>query len=70
MAPLPTVPFCDTEISRLILGDNPLYGYSHFNRLLSQHQTEYHTPAQVLETVARAGGGRVLNSVVRSTLIE
>ncbi len=54
MPALPKVPFCDTEISRLILGDNPLYGYSHFNRLLSQHQTEYHTPEQVFDTVARA----------------
>ena len=54
MPALPQVPFCDTEVSRLILGDNPLYGYSHFNRLLSQHQTEFHTPEQVLETLARA----------------
>ena len=54
MPSLPQVPFCDTQVSRLILGDNPLYGYSHFNRLLSQHQTEYHTPEQVLGTLARA----------------
>lgn len=54
MPTLPQVPFCGSRISRLVIGDNPLYGYSHFNRLLSEHQTEYHTPDQVLATLARA----------------
>jgi hypothetical protein len=54
MPSLPQVRFCDTQISRLLIGDNPLYGYAHFNRLLSAHQTEYHTSEQVLATLARA----------------
>jgi hypothetical protein len=28
-------------VSRLIIGGNPLHGYSHFNRLLSSHMTEW-----------------------------
>ena len=37
---LPTVQFGQYQISRLIMGDNPIYGYAHFNQLLSQHQQE------------------------------
>lgn len=51
---LPTVPFGPYQISRLILGDNPIYGYSHFNQLLSQHQQAYHTPERVVATLRRA----------------
>jgi hypothetical protein len=51
---VPTVALGPYRISRLILGDNPIYGYSHFNQLLSRHQQEYHTPEQVLATLRRA----------------
>lgn len=51
---IPKVPFGPYQVSRLILGDNPIYGYSHFNRLLSQHQQEFHTPERVIETLKRA----------------
>jgi hypothetical protein len=51
---LATVPLGPYRISRLILGDNPIYGYSHFNQLLSQHQSSFHTPEQVLATLRRA----------------
>ena len=54
MATLPKVSFCDHQISKLIIGDNPIYGYSHFNQLLSQHQKEYHTPERVVATLKRA----------------
>ncbi len=54
MARLPKVSFCDYQISKLVIGDNPIYGYSHFNQLLSQHQKEYHTPEQVVATLKRA----------------
>ena len=33
----------------MIIGGNPIYGYSHFNRLLSQHQQAWHTPERVVE---------------------
>ena len=44
------------KFSKLIIGDNPIYGYSHFNQLLSKHQQEYHTPERVVETLKRAEG--------------
>ena len=54
MTTLPKVSFCDHQISKLVIGDNPIYGYSHFNQLLSQHQQAYHTPEQVVATLKRA----------------
>src|SRR6187200_2701279 len=46
---LPTIKLGPHDITRLIVGGNPIYGYSHFNRLLSEHQTAWHTPERVLE---------------------
>lgn len=51
---LPTIQFGQHQISRLIMGDNPIYGYSHFNQLLSQHQQEVNTSDQVIATLRRA----------------
>ena len=51
---VPTVPFGEYNISRLIMGDNPIYGYSHFNQLLSEHQREANTSDQVMATLRRA----------------
>ena len=51
---VPTVPFGEYNISRLIMGDNPIYGYSHFNQLLSEHQREANTLDQVMATLRRA----------------
>jgi hypothetical protein len=45
---LPVVPFGKHEITRLIAGANPIYGYSHFNYLFSAHMGEYHTTERVL----------------------
>jgi hypothetical protein len=46
--PLPTIKLGPHAITRLIIGGNPIYGHSHFNRLLSQHQTAWHTPQRVV----------------------
>jgi len=46
---LPTIKLGGHEVTRLIIGGNPIYGYSHFNRILSQYQTAWHTPERVLE---------------------
>ncbi len=54
MTTLPKISFCGHQISKLVIGDNPIYGYSHFNQLLSQHQQEYHTPERVVATLKRA----------------
>src|SRR5579864_8969556 len=50
---LPTIRLGSHEVTRLIIGGNPIYGYSHFNKLLSQHQTAWHTPERVVELLKR-----------------
>jgi hypothetical protein len=51
---LPKVSLGPHRVSRLIVGDNPVYGYSHFNQLLAQHQRAAHSPEQVVATLRRA----------------
>jgi hypothetical protein len=46
---LPTVALGPHRVTRLIIGGNPVYGHSHFNRLYSQHLIDYHTPERVVE---------------------
>lgn len=54
-APLPKVMFGGKhEISRLILGTNPLMGYSHFNRTMELCMREWMTPERRIETVLAA----------------
>src|SRR5262249_5504073 len=50
---LPTIRLGTHQVTRLIIGGNPIYGYSHFNRLLGQHQTAWHTPERVVELLRR-----------------
>ena len=35
------------SVTRLIIGGHPIYGHSHFNRLLSRYYTDWHTPARL-----------------------
>jgi hypothetical protein len=53
-APLPSIKLGPHVVSRLIIGGNPVYGHSHFNKLLSQHMTDWHTPERVLALLKRA----------------
>lgn len=46
---LPTVSLGSYRVTRLIAGGNPLYGYSHFNRLYDQHMLEYFTDERVVQ---------------------
>jgi hypothetical protein len=46
---LPTIKLGRHEVTRLIIGGNPIYGYSHFNRILSEYMTAWHTPERVVE---------------------
>ena len=46
---LPTIKLGKHDVTRLIIGGNPIYGHSHFNRLLSQHLVAWHTPQRVVE---------------------
>jgi hypothetical protein len=50
---LPTIKLGPHSVTRLIIGGNPIYGYSHFNKLLSQHQIDWHTPQRVIELLKR-----------------
>ncbi|MBM3747439.1 MAG: hypothetical protein FJW34_16765 [Acidobacteria bacterium] len=55
---LPKVKFGRHELTRLVIGSNPLYGYAHFNPILSQLMEEWMTPerrVQVLLQAERAG---------------
>jgi hypothetical protein len=51
---LPTTKLGQHEVTRLIIGGNPIYGYSHFNRILSQYQTAWHTPERVIDLLKQA----------------
>jgi hypothetical protein len=50
---LPTVKLGSHDVTRLIIGGNPVYGHSHFNKLFSQHMTAWHTPERVVELLQR-----------------
>ena len=51
---LPTIKLGDHDITRLIIGGNPIYGWSHFNRVLSDSMRNYHTPERVVELLKHA----------------
>jgi len=53
-APLPTVKLGTHAVTRLILGGNPIYGYSHFNKHFSRHLIDWHTPEHVQQLLQRA----------------
>jgi hypothetical protein len=70
---LPTIPLGKHQVTRLIIGGNPIYGYSHFNRLLSQHQTDWHTPEHVVELLKhceQSGLNTWQNSYAERTLSD
>jgi hypothetical protein len=49
--PIPTVKFGKAQITRLILGSNPFYGYSHFNRTMDACMREWYTQDRRLEVL-------------------
>ena len=68
---LPTVQLGKHTVTRLIIGGNPIYGYSHFNKMLSQHQVAWHTPERVVELlhhVEKVGINTWQNSYAERTL--
>jgi hypothetical protein len=68
---LPTVKLGPHDVTRLIIGGNPIYGYSHFNKLYSQHMTAWHTPERVqalLHRCEQAGLNTWQNSYAQRTL--
>ena len=68
---LPTIELGRYQVTRLMLGGNPIYGYSHFNRLYSQQLIDFHTPERVVELLracAAAGINTWQNSYTRRTV--
>jgi hypothetical protein len=48
---VPTMKFGGAEISRLIAGCNPFYGFAHFNNILATVMKEYYTQERVCEVL-------------------
>lgn len=46
---LPTIALGKHRVTRFIVGSNPLYGYSHFNRQYDQHMLEWFTDERIVE---------------------
>lgn len=51
---LPTAKFGKADITRLIVGSNPFYGYSHFNRTMDTLMREFYTQDKRLEVLRGA----------------
>ncbi|HUI43199.1 MAG TPA: hypothetical protein VL523_14645, partial [Terriglobia bacterium] len=49
---LPTVPLGPHRVTRLIVGGNPIYGYSHFNRQYDRHMREWFTDERVVNLLS------------------
>ncbi len=48
-ATLPTVALGSHQVTRLIVGSNPIYGYSHFNRQYDMHMREWFTDERIVK---------------------
>jgi hypothetical protein len=72
-ASLPTIRLGSHEVTRLIIGGNPIYGYSHFNKHFDHHMTDWHTPERVMDLWRRceqAGINTFQNSYAERTLSD
>jgi len=58
---LPAIQLGPHRVTRLILGGNPIYGYSHFNGIFDRHLRDYHTPERV-EGLLRAAEAAGINT--------
>ena len=70
---LPTIKLGQHTVTRLIIGGNPVYGYSHFNKLLSLHMTDWHTPERdvaLMKRCEQAGLNCWQNSYAEHTLSD
>jgi hypothetical protein len=48
---VPKMRFGPAEVSRLIVGCNPFYGYAHYNSILATVMREYYTPERVCDVL-------------------
>src|SRR3954462_12085010 len=54
MVQVPTMKFGGVDISRMVLGVNPLYGYAHYNLNFASSMAEWYTTDKVVEVMKRA----------------
>jgi hypothetical protein len=50
---VPKVRFFKTEISRMVLGVNPFYGFAHYNRNFASAMKDWYTEDRVCEVMRR-----------------
>ncbi len=70
---LPTVKLGPHSVTRLIVGGNLVYGYSHFNKIFSKTMSDWHTPDRVQELLTRCesvGVNTFQNSYAERTLAD
>ena len=70
---LPTIQLGPHRVTRLIVGGNPVYGYSHFNKNFDRHMAAWHTPERVMELLKRCeecGLNTFQNSYSERTLAD
>ena len=70
---LPTIQLGPHRVTRLIIGGNPVYGYSHFNKNFDRHMAAWHTPERVMELLKRCeecGLNTFQNSYSERTLTD
>lgn len=51
VTPLPTIRLGDHKVTRLIVGSNPISGYSYMGPVLDQHMREYFTPERIVKVL-------------------
>lgn len=52
-ATLPTIKLGKYQVSRLIIGANPIYGFSHFNRIYDKVMQDWYTPERVCSVLGQ-----------------
>jgi hypothetical protein len=70
---LPTIQLGPYRVTRLIIGGNPVYGYSHFNKHFDRHMTDWHTRERVMDLLKRCeecGLNTFQNSYAKRTLSD
>jgi len=50
---MPTIRLGDHEVSRLIVGANPVLGFSYVGRLMGQFMADYYTPERIVGLIER-----------------
>jgi len=54
MVQVPTMKFGGVDVSCMVMGANPLYGFAHYNLNFASSMAEWYTPDKVVEVLQRA----------------